>query len=255
MNKTLLTIIGCSSIFIATTLGSLIVFILKKNLTKKLCSLINGFSAGIMFAASIWGLILPSMQYAEHLGKLNCLPAIIGVFLGVAFIFIIDITVQKINNKQAPARHKLIRFVSAFTLHNIPEGMAVGFSFGNALTLGSTSAFTSALCLAFGISLQNIPEGMAVSFPIYQETGKKKTAFLIGTLSGIVEPIFALIGIFLVSQIKEILPWLLAFSAGSMIYVSVNDLIPEATENHTSIGTWSFILGFIIMMTLDIVLG
>lgn len=258
MNKTLMTIFGCTIIFIATTIGSLLIFVMKKEISKKLNCIINGFSAGIMIAASVWSLILPSISFSENLGKLNFIPASVGILAGCFLILLIDIVIFFINKKQQKSEEslKLHRFVIAFTLHNIPEGMAVGFALGSALHSGGDIAIAGAIGLAIGIAIQNIPEGLAVALPVYKHTQNKNKAFLLGMLSGVVEPVFAFISILLVSQIKVLLPWFLAFSAGSMIFVSVEDLIPDAKESQNShAGTWGFIVGFLLMMILDVLLG
>lgn len=258
MNKTLMTIFGCTIIFIATTIGSLLIFVMKKEISKKLNCIINGFSAGIMIAASIWSLILPSISFSENLGKLNFIPVSVGILAGCFLILLIDIVIFFINKKQQKSEEslKLHRFVIAFTLHNIPEGMAVGFALGSALHSGGDIAIAGAIGLAIGIAIQNIPEGLAVALPVYKHTQNKNKAFLFGMLSGIVEPVFAFTSVLLVSQIKVLLPWFLAFSAGSMIFVSVEDLIPDAKESQNShAGTWGFIVGFLLMMILDVLLG
>lgn len=258
MNKTLMTIFGCTIIFIATTIGSLLIFVMKKEISKKLNCIINGFSAGIMIAASVWSLILPSISFSENLGKLNFIPASVGILAGCFLILLIDIVIFFINKKQQKSEEslKLHRFVIAFTLHNIPEGMAVGFALGSALHSGGNIAIAGAIGLAIGIAIQNIPEGLAVALPVYKHTQNKNKAFLFGMLSGVVEPVFAFISVLLVSQIKVLLPWFLAFSAGSMIFVSVEDLIPDAKESQNShAGTWGFIVGFLLMMILDVLLG
>lgn len=258
MNKTLMTIFGCTIIFIATTIGSLLIFVMKKEISKKLNCIINGFSAGIMIAASVWSLILPSISFSENLGKLNFIPASVGILAGCFLILLIDIVIFFINKKQQKSEEslKLHRFVIAFTLHNIPEGMAVGFALGSALHSGGDIAIAGAIGLAIGIAIQNIPEGLAVALPVYKHTQNKNKAFLLGMLSGIVEPVFAFISVLIVSQIRVLLPWFLAFSAGSMIFVSVEDLIPDAKESQNShAGTWGFIVGFLLMMILDVLLG
>lgn len=258
MNKTPMTIFGCTIIFIATTIGSLLIFVMKKEISKKLNCIINGFSAGIMIAASVWSLILPSISFSENLGKLDFIPASVGILAGCFLILLIDIVIFFINKKQQKSEEslKLHRFVIAFTLHNIPEGMAVGFALGSALHSGGNIGIAGAIGLAIGIAIQNIPEGLAVALPVYKHTQNKNKAFLFGMLSGIVEPVFAFISVLLVSQIKVLLPWFLAFSAGSMIFVSVEDLIPDAKESQNShAGTWGFIVGFLLMMILDVLLG
>lgn len=262
MNNTLLTAFGCLIIFVATTFGALIVFFFKKDFNKKVNSIICGFSSGIMISASIWGLIMPALSQSENMGKWSFLPVAIGLVVGALFLVVVDIVVNKINSKSKTgelegtiAKNKLTRFVVAFTFHNIPEGMAVGFAFGTALNSGEASSFIAAMGIAIGIAIQNIPEGMAVALPVYKHTGKKGFSFLIGMLSGIVEPIFAFVGVMLASKISVLLPWLLAFSAGSMLFVSFEDLIPEANETYPKLGTWALMVGFIVMMILDIALG
>ena len=258
MNKTLMIIFGCLVIFVATTIGSLLIFVMKKEISKKLNCIINGFSAGIMIAASVWSLILPSISFSKNLGKLDFIPASVGILAGCFLILLIDIVIFFINKKQQKSEEslKLRRFVIAFTLHNIPEGMAVGFALGSALHSGGDIAIAGAIGLAIGIAIQNIPEGLAVALPVYNHTKNKNKSFLIGTLSGVVEPVFAFLSVLLASKIKLLLPWFLAFSAGAMIFVSVEDLIPDAKESQNShAGTWGFIVGFLLMMILDVVLG
>ena len=257
MNKTLMTIFGCLVIFVATTIGSLLIFVMKKEISKKLNCIINGFSAGIMIAASVWSLILPSISFSEALGNLDFIPASVGILAGCFLILLIDIIIFFINKKQQKSEEslKLRRFVIAFTLHNIPEGMAVGFALGSALHSGGNIAIAGAIGLAVGIAIQNIPEGLAVALPVYKHTQNKNKAFLIGMFSGVVEPVFAFISILLATQVKVLLPWFLAFSAGSMIFVSVEDLIPDAKNQNSHAGTWGFIVGFLLMMILDVVLG
>jgi len=255
----LYTIFGCLIIFVATTIGATFVYFIHGEINKKLSCIISGFSAGIMFAASIWSLIIPSISYAKSYGKLSFLPAVIGIIVGCLLILLIDIFILLINKKKTNMNEqsiKLRRFVIAFTLHNIPEGMAVGFAFGSALSTGSHLALAGAIGVAIGIAIQNIPEGLAVALPVYKHTKSKHKGFLFGTLSGIVEPVFAFIGVLIASQVQILLPWFLAFSAGSMLFVSVEDLIPDAKYSDTShIGTWSFIVGFLVMMLLDVLLG
>lgn len=260
MDKTLLIIIGLSISFLATSLGAFLVFFLKKEISNNLSCLINGFSAGIMISASVWGLLIPSFEYSSYLENLYFLPSIIGTLLGCLFLIFIDLIVE-ISTKKQNSLHlqnqkskNLKTFVIAFTIHNIPEGMAIGFAFGNAFLHNSNDLFASALMIAIAISIQNIPEGLAVSLPVYKETKKKSKSFFIGTLSGIVEPIFAIFGFFLSGIAKIIIPWLLAFSAGTMLFVAVDDLIPSS-KNKNQFGAWAFIFGFIVMMLLDVLLA
>lgn len=259
MSKVFSIIFGCLIIFIATTFGSALIYFMKKDINKKINSIISGFSAGIMISASIFSLILPSISYAENFGKWDFVPAVIGILAGSFLILLIDIIMKIMNKKNQDASIeslKLKRFVFAVTLHNIPEAMAVGFAIGSALNTGSSTALMGALGLAVGIAIQNIPEGLAVALPVYNHTKNKNKSFFIGTMSGLVEPIFAFISILIASTIQVLLPWFLAFSAGAMLFVSVEDLIPEAKYGESShAGTWGFIIGFVLMMILDITLG
>ncbi len=257
-----MTILGCSIIFFATTLGATIVFFFKKDFNKKASSIICGFSAGVMISASIWGLLIPSLNNSFYMKDFYFVPAIVGILCGALFLLIIDLLTKSIKskaNRQEKAvegKNKLTRFVVAFTVHNIPEGLAVGFAFGSAIASNLASSFATAMGLAIGIAIQNIPEGAAVALPVYKETGSKGKGFLWGMLSGIVEPLCSVIGLILASKIATLLPWFLSFSAGAMIFVSVEDLIPDSRYNEEShIGTWAFIVGFLIMLILDIVLG
>lgn len=255
MSKTFLVVFGCLIIFFATTLGSALIYFMKKDINKKVNCIISGFSAGIMISASIWSLIIPSISYSENYGKWSFVPAVIGIFAGCLIILMIDVFI-KLSNKNNQESLKLKRFVFAVTLHNIPEAMAVGFAIGSAVGSGSNASFTGALILAIGIAIQNIPEGLAVSLPVYNYTKNKNKSFLIGTLSGSVEPIFAFLSVLIASSVKTLLPWFLAFSAGAMLFVSVEDLVPDAKYGETShAGTWGFIAGFLLMMILDISLG
>ena len=260
MNKTILIIIGLTISFIATSLGSFFVLFIKNKISEKLTCIINGFSSGIMISASVWGLLIPSFDYGNYLNNLYFLPAIIGTLLGCAFLILIDILVKNThkntNSLQKPHKNNLKTFIIAFTIHNIPEGMAIGFAFGNAVISNASSLFASAMMIAVAISIQNIPEGLAVALPVYKETKSKRKAFLMGTLSGIVEPIFALFGYFMASVAKVIIPWLLAFSAGTLLFVAVDDLIPNSKlSEDKKCGAWAFIFGFIIMMLLDVLLS
>ena len=259
MTDTFLIIIGLTISFIATSLGALIVIFINGTISEKLNSIISGFSAGIMISASVWGLLIPSFDYSNYLNNLYFLPSIIGTILGCLFLVLIDaiarIAQKSGNFLQTPQQNNLKSFIIAFTIHNIPEGMAIGFAFGNAIASNSTTLLASSFMIAIAISIQNIPEGLAVALPVYKTTKNKTKAFFIGTLSGIVEPIFALFGFFLAGIAKIIIPWLLAFSAGTMLFVAVNDLIPDSKLENKKHGAWSFIFGFIIMMLLDVLLG
>ncbi len=254
-------IIGISLIFICTTLGSLLVFLLKKDKEyKKLNRIFVGFAAGIMLSASFFGLIKPAIE-----SEVTYMPtwAIVGISIvaGSLFLWGIDKLVPHFHineNKDEglPSRglSKESKMFLAVTIHNIPEGLAVGIAFGVALSqVGSYALLLSALFLAVGTGIQNIPEGAAVALPIKTETGGSSfKAFLFGMFSGIVEPIAAVIGLFLAMQIQAIMPWALAFAAGCMIYVVGEEMIPEMKgEGHDHLGVWSFIIGFVVMMALD----
>ena len=263
MNNTLITIIGFSIIFLMTTLGSSLVFFFKKDISQSVNSLLLGLAGGIMVAASIWSLIIPSIEMSEAgFGKFAWFPAATSILLGGLLLALLDKVVPHMHNgthqEEGPRSHfsKSMKLFFAVTLHNIPEGLAVGFAFGAASVAGDAAAYISALGLAIGIGIQNFPEGAAISLPMKQVTGSSKKAFLFGMGRGVVEPLSAIVGFFLASHLIVLQPWLLAFSAGAMLFVVAEDLIPDAnlSENpHT--GTWGFMIGFIIMIILDVALG
>lgn len=262
MNKELIIVIGMISIFLATTLGASLVYLFKKEISSKANTVFLGFASGIMISASIWSLLMPAIDQSEDLGKLQLLPAVIGFILGGVFLVVLDKVVPHIHHstdeEEGIKNHlsKPMKLFLAVTIHNIPEGLAVGFAFGAANMINTEAAILSALGLTIGIAVQNFPEGAALSLPMKSETGSKNKAFLFGALSGIVEPIAAIIGFFLASYITPLQPWLLSFAAGAMIFVVVEDLIPEAKlEENPHLATWSFMAGFIVMMILDITLG
>ena len=237
-----------------TTLGSLCVYFLKRP-SKIINMLTIGFASGIMLSASIWSLLIPSIDHAkEQYSTIFVLPVVVGFLLGGAFMVLLDkITGHFSNLKNNKDKNKAFKLFAAVTVHNIPEGLAVGFAFGSAFA-GSTS-FLPALLVAVGIALQNFPEGLAVALPMHKTLNSKSKAFVFGMLSGAVEPIFAVIGFFLASQLTFLMPWLLSLSAGAMIYVVVEELLPELHINEkTTLGTWAFILGFVLMMILDLTL-
>ena len=263
MSNTLITVLGFSIIFIMTTLGASLVFFFKKDISQSVNSLLLGLAGGIMVAASIWSLIIPSIDMSETtFGKFAWFPAATSIIIGGLMLALLDKIVPHMHNgthqEEGPRSHfsKSMKLFFAVTLHNIPEGLAVGFAFGAAAVAGDTASYISALGLAIGIGIQNFPEGAAVSLPMKQVTGSSKKAFLFGMGSGVVEPLSAIVGFFLASHLIVLQPWLLAFSAGAMLFVVAEDLIPDAnlSENpHT--GTWGFMIGFIIMMILDVALG
>ncbi len=260
MKEILYPIIGISLIFICTTLGSLFVFFLgKKNITPKLGKIFIGFAAGVMFSASFFSLIKPALE-SEVSYIPSWLVVVISIVLGAGFLWGIDkltphfhVSENKEEGLSAKRLSKTSKMFLAVTIHNIPEGLSVGIAFGVALSQQNNAALlTGALLLAIGIGIQNIPEGAVVSLPVKSETGSSGKAFLFGMLSGAVEPVAALIGLFLAMQIQGIMPWALAFAAGCMIYVVAEEMIPEMTsEGHDHYGVWSFIAGFVIMLALD----
>lgn len=248
--------------FIGTMLGSAMVFFMKNKMNLKVQKLLLGFAAGVMIAASIWSLLIPSINMAEEQGKIAWIPAVTGFLLGIIFLLVLDSIIPHMhlnNDKPEGIKSKLKKttmMIFAVTLHNIPEGMAVGVTFAGAL-LGNTGiTMAGAFALAIGIAIQNFPEGAIISMPLKSEGVSKTKAFLYGTLSGIVEPIGAIITILLTETVVPILPYLLSFAAGAMIYVVVEELIPESqTGEHSNIGTLGVAIGFAIMMILDVALG
>lgn len=238
------------------------VFLMKNKMNKKIEKILLGFASGVMIAASVWSLIIPSIEMAEEQGKVGWLPASIGFLLGIAFLLVLDSIVPHVHlesEKPEGIKAKLKKttmMVFAVTLHNIPEGMAVGVTFAGALAENTGITIAGAMALAMGIAIQNFPEGAIISMPLKSEGMSKSKAFLYGALSGIVEPIGALITILLTNMIVPILPYVLSFAAGAMIYVVVEELIPESQAGeHSNIGTIGVALGFTVMMILDVALG
>lgn len=255
-------LIGILLPFLGTALGSAMVFLVKGEINIKIQKLLLGFAAGVMIAASIWSLIMPSIELSEHLGKLAFLPAAIGFLLGIAFLLLLDSIIPHIHiNSQKPEGikstfKKRTMLMLSVTLHNIPEGMAVGVALAGAIYGNELLSISSALVLAAGIAIQNFPEGAVISMPLLSDGVSKPKSFLYGTLSGIVEPIAAALTLLLTSFISPILPYILAFAAGAMIYVVVEELIPESQEgSHSNIATIGCAIGFVIMMILDISLS
>ncbi len=239
--------------FIGTCLGSFFVFFLKKAISPNFQKIMTGFASGVMIAASIWSLIIPSVEMVKSQYKMVWLPAVVGLLLGVFFLIFVNKVSDKIQNSSGKGINMLIFSV---TLHNIPEGMAVGVCFASVLSGNVGVSLLSAIILAVGIAIQNIPEGAIISMPMQLEGVSKKKAFLTGVMSGVVEPIASLITIALINVVVPLLPYLLAFAAGAMIYVVVEELVPEMhSGNKSSLGVISVIIGFIIMMVLDITLG
>lgn len=252
------TVFGIVFIFLMTTLGAAVVFFFKGAISPKVNALFLGFASGVMIAASIWSLLLPSIEASrEKWGEWAFLPAVIGLLLGGVILVGLDkIAPCVCSGKVGKENQKSIRLFLAVTLHNIPEGLAVGFTFGAASRIGTAAAFLSALGLAIGIGIQNFPEGAAISLPMKKAVGNNATAFLWGMGSGIAEPIFAIFGYFLAANLRVLQPWLLSFSAGAMLFVTAEDLIPDARlKEKPQIGAWGVLLGFALMMALDVALG
>lgn len=253
--------IGIMIPFIGTTLGSACVFFMRNQLNMKIQKLLLGFASGVMIAASVWSLLIPAIDLSEGLRNFAFLPAAIGFLLGMFFLLMLDKTVphMHLDYKEEGKKSNLSKttmLVLAVTMHNIPEGMAVGVVFAGMLNGDAHISLTAAVALSLGIAIQNFPEGAIISMPLRSEGAKKGQAFLYGTLSGIVEPFAAFITILLSSYILPILPGLLAFAAGAMMYVVVEELIPEASQGeHSNIATIGFALGFVFMMILDVALA
>ena len=255
-------ILGVFIPLIGTTLGAGCVFFLKDRINPLVQKALLGFASGVMIAASVWSLIIPAIDMSEGMGKLSFIPAAVGVAVGFLFLLLMDQIVPHLHlDSDEPeglksSFKKSTMLVLAVTLHNIPEGMAVGVTFAGALLGNSDISLSGALVLAVGIAIQNFPEGAIISLPLKSEGMSRGKSFTYGFLSGIVEPIAALLTLTITSFVVPILPYLLAFAAGAMMYVVVEELIPEASEGgHSNIGTIGFAVGFIIMMTLDVALG
>lgn len=256
------TIIGLFIPFFGTTLGAAMVFLMRKEMNKKIEKLLLGFASGVMIAASIWSLVIPAIDMAEEQGKVAWIPAAVGFLLGIVFLLILDSLIPHLHlktDKPEGVKAKLknsTMMVLAVTLHNIPEGMAVGVVFAGVLAQNTGITLAGAIALSIGIAIQNFPEGAIISMPLKSEGMSKTKAFVYGALSGIVEPIAAIVTILLTSTVVPILPYILSFAAGAMIYVVVEELIPESQAgDHSNIGTIGVAIGFVVMMILDVALG
>lgn len=255
-------IIGLFIPFLGTVLGSAFVFFMKKDMPVLLQKALLGFASGVMVAASVWSLLIPSIEMSSEAGKGAVIPAVIGFLLGMAFLLFIDYITPHLHigddHPEGP-RSKLSRTAMlslAVTIHNLPEGMAVGVVLAGALQSNLGISAAGALAMSLGIAIQNIPEGAIISMPMRAEGNSRMRSFLLGSLSGIVEPIGGLIVILLASFMTPILPYMLAFAAGAMMYVVIEELIPETSEGeHSNLGTIGFAIGFALMMVLDVVLG
>lgn len=256
------TIMGLLIPFAGTALGAGCVFFMKKSLSSMVQRALAGFAAGVMVAASIWSLIIPAMEQSEDMGKLSFLPAFIGFWLGILFLLLLDTVIPHlhVNAEKSEGPHSRLKkttmMVLAVTLHNIPEGMAVGVVYAGVISGNATITSGGALALALGIAIQNFPEGAIVSMPLCAEGRSKGKAFVFGALSGAVEPVGALLTILAAGLIVPAMPYLLSFAAGAMMYVVVEELIPEMSEGeHSNIGVIMFSIGFTLMMALDVALG
>ena len=248
--------------FLGTSLGAACVFFMKKALREAVQRSLTGFAAGVMVAASVWSLLIPAIEQSSKMGKLSFVPAALGFWAGILFLLALDHIIPHLHQNSEQAEGPQSRFqrttmmVLAVTLHNIPEGMAVGVVYAGYLSGGAQITAAGALALSLGIAIQNFPEGAIISMPLRAEGMGKGRAFLGGVLSGVVEPIGAVLTILAARQIVPALPYLLSFAAGAMLYVVVEELIPEMSQGtHSNIGTVFFAVGFSVMMVLDVALG
>ena len=253
---------GTGFTFLMTTLGAAMVFFFKKEVSVGIQKIFLGFAAGVMIAASVWSLLIPAMEEAQAAGMPGWLPAAGGFILGITFLMLLDSLLPHLHpgTKEVEGLSsnwkRTTMLMLAVTLHNIPEGMAVGLAFALAAQQGQAASYTTALALALGIGIQNFPEGAAISLPLRQEGLGRGKSFLYGTLSGIVEPLFGILVVLVAGSIQPLMPWLLSFAAGAMMYVVVEELIPEAhLGEHSNAGTLGVMGGFLIMMVLDVALG
>ena len=250
--------------FLGTVLGAAMVFLLKDRIPPRLEKTLLGFAAGVMIAASVWSLLIPSIDMAKEIKVVEWLPAVVGFLLGMGFLLLLDTVTPHLHleaespegpKSKTEKLKKTTMLLFAVTLHNIPEGMAVGVAYAGAM-MGSGITQTAALALAIGIAIQNFPEGAIISMPLFGEGMSKPKSFLSGVMSGIVEPVAGAVTILMASMIKGILPYFLSFAAGAMIYVVVEELIPESQSGkHTNMATIGVAFGFALMMVLDVALG
>ncbi len=263
MSDTLKAVIGIFLPFLGTSLGATTVFFFKRDMGPRLQKSLLGFASGVMIAASVWSLLIPALDMVEESGsRMPWFPAVTGFLLGVCFLLLLDSVIPHLhlNSDNPEGAHsnisKSFMLIFAVTLHNLPEGMAVGVVLAGMLSGSAVISAAGAFSLAIGIAIQNFPEGAIISAPLLQSGLSKKKAFLYGFLSGVVEPVGAVLTMLLISVITSVLPYILAFAAGAMIYVVVEELIPEAqTGKHSNIGTIGTAIGFALMMLLDVALG
>ena len=247
--------------FMGTSIGSAMVFLLKNKISDKIQKLLTGFAAGVMVSASFWSLLQPSLDSSVSLGRLSFLPAAIGFLIGIGFLLFLDMITPHIHmdNQEEGLKSgfsKTTKMILAVTLHNIPEGMAVGVVYAGWISGHVNVSYATAFALALGIAIQNFPEGAIVSMPLRAEGMSKGKTFFYGVLSGAVEPVASILTITATSLVIPVLPYLLAFAAGAMMYVVVEELIPEMSEGkHSNLGTIAFSMGFVLMMILDVALG
>ena len=256
------TVIGLLIPLLGTMLGSAFVFFMKKDMPLLLQKTLLGFASGVMVAASVWSLLIPAMEMCEADGKWAVLPAAIGFGLGMAFLLFVDYVTPHLHidsdTPEGPRSHlsRTAMLSLAVTIHNLPEGMAVGVVLAGALQGGIGISAAAALAMSLGIAIQNIPEGAIISMPMRAAGNSRLRSFVIGSLSGVVEPIGGVLVILLASAMMPVLPYLLAFAAGAMFYVVIEELIPEASEgSHSNLSTVGFAVGFVLMMVLDVVMG
>ena len=255
------TILGILIPFAGTSLGAAMVFILRRQISDGLNKILTGFAAGVMVAASFWSLLEPALESSAEMGKLSFLPAAIGFLIGVGFLLLLDEVTPHMhfNNQDEGPKSGLKRttkLILAVTLHNIPEGMAVGVVYAGFLAGNTGISAAGALALALGIAIQNFPEGAIISMPLYAEGKSKTGSFLLGVLSGAVEPVFGGLTVMAAGLVDPAMPYLLSFAAGAMLYVVVEELIPETSAGeHSNIGVMAFSVGFSLMMALDVALG
>ncbi len=254
--------IGILIPFLGTSLGAICVCFMKKNMGLSVQRALSGFAAGVMVAASVWSLLIPALEQSEAMGRWSFVPAVVGFWIGILFLLLLDHVIPHLHRNASQAEgpktklQKTTMLVLAVTLHNIPEGMAVGVVYAGISTGNAKISLAGALALSIGIAIQNFPEGLIISMPLHSEGVSKSKSMLYGILSGIVEPIGAILTILAAGLIVPALPYFLSFAAGAMIYVVVEELIPEMSQGkHSNIGTIFFAVGFTVMMILDVALG
>lgn len=259
---TMVMLVGLMITLLGTMLGSAFVFFMKEEMSVQLQKLLLGFASGVMVAASVWSLLIPAMEMESKGGFWSVVPAAVGFLIGIGFLLLIDELTPHLHfdtDKPEGMRAHLSKtamLALAVTIHNLPEGMAVGVVFAGAGDSAAHISLASAISLSLGIAIQNIPEGAIISMPMRAAGNSRRKSFLLGTLSGVVEPLGAIAVILLASLLTPALPYMLAFAAGAMFYVVVEELIPEASSGqHSNLSTIGFAIGFVLMMVLDVVMG